>query len=80
MYLYFGFQLRTIEKNWVQWKHPQPEIPRHEIFLVYSKLVFRIFHHDKITLSKKQLYILIELEILYHPVCLSISLHSFIEK
>ena len=46
-------------------------------FVIVCKITFLRY---KMILSKKQLYILIELEILYHPVYLSISLDSFIGK
>jgi hypothetical protein len=43
-------------------------------------IVFESFFNLKNTLKENKLHILIELEILYHPVCLPIFLHRFIEK
>jgi hypothetical protein len=47
------------------------------IIISYS---FWIFFNFKNTFKKTKLHILIELEILYHPVYLSIFLQRFIEK
>jgi hypothetical protein len=48
--------------------------------LLSFHIVFEFFFNFKNTLKKNKLLILIELEILYHPVYLSIFLHRFIEK
>jgi hypothetical protein len=48
--------------------------------LLSFHIVFEFFLILKILLEKNKLHILIELEILYHPVYLSIFLHRFIEK
>jgi hypothetical protein len=60
--------------------HHYVQIPTDMIFWLLSKLVFKIFHPYRIIFLKSQLYILIELEILYRPVYLLIFLCSFIER
>jgi hypothetical protein len=48
--------------------------------LLSFHIVFELFLNFKNTFEKNKLHILTELEILYHPVYLSIFLHRFIEK
>ena len=76
----FHFVPIHYKKNWAQWRHPHVQIPTDMIFWLWSKLVFKIFHYYRTIFLKKQLYILIKLEILYHPVYLFIFLYSFIAK
>jgi hypothetical protein len=50
------------------------DLHKHDFFTVI-KITFLIFHHYRIIFLEKQLYNLIELEILYHPVYLLTILH-----
>jgi hypothetical protein len=59
-----------------------PLLPHSQILdaIIIISYSFLIFFNFKNTLKKNKLHILIELEILYHPVYLPIFLHRFIEK
>ncbi len=76
LYMHFHLSLCITKTNWIEWRNPHVQIPTDLIFSLSSTLVFKIFHHYRMTFLKKQLSILIAREILYHPVYLLIFLHS----
>ena len=60
--------------------HLHVQIPTDIIGSLRSKFVFKIFHYYRTNFLKKQLYIAMELETLYHPLYLFIFLHPCNEK
>jgi hypothetical protein len=71
--LCFSSHLSIVKINEVQWRQLRALIPTGLIFSLLSKLVFWIFHYYKVTFSITELYIQIEIEIIYRHAYLLVS-------